>query len=218
MYIVVPSEYCITVAYELVFFSRSSRHTSCALVSGVQTCALPIAYAGSIAPVRPSGPSTTTVGGGHRPAAVALPDCSSSARKAWPTNGLALPEQASQSAASIASTPGISRAVTARFTNRSSRGSVDRVLDAFADEQPEHEQDDDDRDHDEEQDLGDAHESSADRGEAEHAENQPGDQEDEGPFEHYTSPIHRADSTDRKSTRLKSALAARLEQIGRAHV
>src|SRR3546814_3301455 len=81
-----------------------------------------------------------------------------------------------------------------RFTNRSSRGSVDRVLDAFADEQPEHEQDDDDRDHDEEQDLGDAHESSADRGEAEHAENQPGDQEDEGPFEHYPSPLQ-----DRKS-------------------
>src|SRR3546814_4528424 len=32
----------------LFFFSRRRRHTSCALVTGVQTCALPISYFGGI--------------------------------------------------------------------------------------------------------------------------------------------------------------------------
>src|SRR3546814_2496075 len=41
-------------------------------------------------------------------------------------------------------------------------------------------------------------------------------QEEEVPFEHYTSPIHRADSTARRGARSRSALAARLEQEPRA--
>src|SRR3546814_1285521 len=33
---------CIVVLYEFFFFSSRRRHTRCALVTGVQTCALPI--------------------------------------------------------------------------------------------------------------------------------------------------------------------------------
>src|SRR3546814_12403991 len=33
---------CVIVRYRLFFFSSRRRHTSCALVTGVQTCALPI--------------------------------------------------------------------------------------------------------------------------------------------------------------------------------
>src|SRR3546814_3619218 len=33
---------CLVVLFFIVFFSSRSRHTRCALVTGVQTCALPI--------------------------------------------------------------------------------------------------------------------------------------------------------------------------------
>src|SRR3546814_1528719 len=35
---------CFFVSYVFVFFSSRRRHTRCALVTGVQTCALPISY------------------------------------------------------------------------------------------------------------------------------------------------------------------------------
>src|SRR3546814_3517605 len=38
--------------YHLFFFSSRRRHTRCALVTGVQTCALPISFADSGEPVR----------------------------------------------------------------------------------------------------------------------------------------------------------------------
>src|SRR3546814_999420 len=35
---------CLLMCYCFVFFSSRRRHTRCALVTGVQTCALPISY------------------------------------------------------------------------------------------------------------------------------------------------------------------------------
>src|SRR3546814_3345599 len=43
---------CDVVMFYL-FFSSRRRHTRCALVTGVQTCALPISIHGSTAPDRP---------------------------------------------------------------------------------------------------------------------------------------------------------------------
>src|SRR3546814_2978523 len=43
---------CITFVYVCFFFSSRRRHTRCALVTGVQTCALPIS---AIPPVTGSG-------------------------------------------------------------------------------------------------------------------------------------------------------------------
>src|SRR3546814_6960762 len=50
---------CIRIVVVLVFFSSSRRHTRCALVTGVQTCALPICWhchvkCGDVALVAPS--------------------------------------------------------------------------------------------------------------------------------------------------------------------
>src|SRR3546814_5253027 len=42
--------YCIMFLFFLFFFSSRRRHTRCALVTGVQTCALPIS------PLRPAPP------------------------------------------------------------------------------------------------------------------------------------------------------------------
>src|SRR3546814_7863420 len=43
----------------LFFFSSRRRHTRCALVTGVQTCALPISvWAVSLGPLRPVGTAT----------------------------------------------------------------------------------------------------------------------------------------------------------------
>src|SRR3546814_16930354 len=39
----------------LIFFSSRRRHTRCALVTGVQTCALPICLGGPAPPAAPSG-------------------------------------------------------------------------------------------------------------------------------------------------------------------
>src|SRR3546814_2726073 len=42
---------CLCFVFDLFFFfSSRRRHTRCALVTGVQTCALPISYALTIAP------------------------------------------------------------------------------------------------------------------------------------------------------------------------
>src|SRR3546814_5933871 len=54
----------LALALELVFFSSRRRYTSCALVTGVQTCALPISGFSEIAtrdldstPIDPKGPT-----------------------------------------------------------------------------------------------------------------------------------------------------------------
>src|SRR5690606_23644867 len=124
------------------------------------------------------------------------------------------PAHASHSPGAISPTAGAIRAVTAAM--RGPRASVDRVLDALAHQQAEHEQDHEDRDRDEEQDLGDADERAADPAEAEHREHEPDDEEEEGPFEHDASPFAprgriRA-STAGRGMRSASTLPARLEQ------
>src|SRR3546814_5128325 len=43
----------------LFFFSSRRRHTRCALVTGVQTCALPICTGGQIMVVNPDSPAKT---------------------------------------------------------------------------------------------------------------------------------------------------------------
>src|SRR3546814_13885028 len=43
--------FCCTLYVVVFFYSRRRRHTSCALVTGVQTCALPISEAEVLVPV-----------------------------------------------------------------------------------------------------------------------------------------------------------------------
>src|SRR3546814_3994085 len=44
MYMIVADISSIALIYDFFFFSSRRRHTRCALVTGVQTCALPICY------------------------------------------------------------------------------------------------------------------------------------------------------------------------------
>src|SRR3546814_14364037 len=55
------------------FFSSRRRHTRCALVTGVQTCALPISGAGSSAMIRRIDASISSIVGSPRESAITLP-------------------------------------------------------------------------------------------------------------------------------------------------
>src|SRR3546814_7224874 len=57
----------------LVFFSSRGRHTRCALVTGVQTCALPISPARGAEAARLGGGARQAAAGGPHQAAAALP-------------------------------------------------------------------------------------------------------------------------------------------------
>src|SRR3546814_5281614 len=50
------------MAKAVCFFSSRRRHTRCALVTGVQTCALPICATASSNPVQPDGFFTRSLG------------------------------------------------------------------------------------------------------------------------------------------------------------
>src|SRR3546814_7577082 len=57
------SEYCGVGLLVVFVFSSRRRHTRCALVTGVQTCALPI-YGLAVAPGDDAGEDVSQVGGG----------------------------------------------------------------------------------------------------------------------------------------------------------
>src|SRR3546814_2818491 len=64
------SNYYICIFFFLIFFfSSRRRHTRCALVTGVQTCALPILWPGKPpdAPVAAPRPAARDGRSGHRP-------------------------------------------------------------------------------------------------------------------------------------------------------
>src|SRR3546814_9206248 len=58
----------------LFFFSSRRRHTICALVTGVQTCALPISPTAVTLPVSPPAPAVPAPVAGTAPADNAPPD------------------------------------------------------------------------------------------------------------------------------------------------
>src|SRR3546814_6634051 len=84
--------FCLFGSLRLFFFSSRRRHTRCALVTGVQTCALPISTARTTIPSRP-----TTCVSSTRTAKAALPtswrseerrvgkECVSTCRYRWST-------------------------------------------------------------------------------------------------------------------------------------
>src|SRR3546814_8438445 len=53
----VCSGFLVFFAFFVVFFSSRRRHTRCALVTGVQTCALPISFNQPVRRSRPSAPA-----------------------------------------------------------------------------------------------------------------------------------------------------------------
>src|SRR3546814_9961773 len=93
--------YCfavVTIPLQVFFFSSRRRHTRCALVTGVQTCALPISPAGRgpqcSLPTRRAGASSATIcrrcgstavnGSGHRSEERRVgKECVSTCRSRW---------------------------------------------------------------------------------------------------------------------------------------
>src|SRR5687768_4665818 len=71
---------------------------------------------------RPSAPSTTMCSGCQPVAATALPESSRAVKKAWVTNGLSAPAQASQSAAAIPAALVTRRAVAVMACSGRARG------------------------------------------------------------------------------------------------
>src|SRR3546814_18402400 len=69
-------ESCYSIYVEIFFFSSRRRHTRCALVTGVQTCALPISPTAKRSPAKRKAPAKPKTAATPAPAAKAAPPSS----------------------------------------------------------------------------------------------------------------------------------------------